>query len=529
MLPRSNAHLSRKKFFRADATLPTTTCKKCSKTNNVECICHKLNILIRPPNYEETCFIFDQTESMYNITSTKLLSMKKLVTEIIYPFDNTYDFYRLNYNHLFNFYPVAIVRVHKTSDVVNTIKFCRQTGLPLRLRGGAHAYEPASLVNFGIVIDLSPRNQITNIDCADRTVTIQSGALLGPIVNELSKKNMLIPFGTCVTNGLAGLTLGGGIGFATRAYGLTLDAVVDIEVVLADSHLTHANKTHNKDLYWALRGAGGGNYGAITNFTFKFDVIEYVTVFTINYKFEDTKKVFDVWQRWAPYTINKLTSELDIFNRFQPVIVTGQMLPIKNSVKDQKKLFKLIKPLLDLDLQTNISIKTMSLQEAAQYFGQGSYARPLFFYNKSYFNFRFLSSEAIDTIIHFMGLLDQTQSHHKTEVDALGGYFGSVDSRSTAFPARDAIHWFQFTSLWDVTEEEKENKAWMDAYYAAMSKFFPEHRRYVNALDYSIPRAEALESYYGKNLPRLIKIKNKYDKTDFFRFEQSIPTTPSII
>jgi len=129
-------------------------CPKCDKNiDSVTCICQKMDILIRPARYEETCFIFDMTENFFGIDSATLLSLQNEVTEIIYPFTPNYDFFRLNYNHAFNIYPVAIVRAHTVSDIIVTINFCRQTGLPFRARGGAHAYQPASLVNFGIIID----------------------------------------------------------------------------------------------------------------------------------------------------------------------------------------------------------------------------------------------------------------------------------------------------------------------------------------------------------------------------------------
>jgi len=425
----------------------------------------------------------------------------------------------------------------------------------LRVRGGAHCYQPASLVNFGIILDQKPRNKIVKINQKNQTSQIQAGALLGPIINELSNHGVIIPFGTCVTNGLAGLTLGGGIGFALREYGLTMDSLVDIKVVLADGSISHANHEVNSDLFWALRGAGGGNFAVVTDFTFKIRPTKWVTIFTMNFKFEDAKKVLMIWQTWAPFTNTKLTSEYDIFNKYQPIIVTGQLLPGKSKESDQKLLFKLIKPLVDLGIHTSLSIKHLTLQESAQYFGQGSYARPLFFYNKSDFNFRPLPEKAIDIIIYHMSLLDKSQSYNKTEINALGGNFSKFSSDSTAFPSRKAIHWLQYTSLWDISYQEKQSVAWLKNYYKALRPYFPENRKYVNALDYDVqfspedknvekntqtaqpstrleypallellPRLNALKSYYGDNLLELIKIKHKYDPNNFFKFEQSIPS-----
>ena len=522
-LPRSVSHQSRKNLPLRKKTINKKEENKCTCDNKVDCICKCTNILIRPSQFEETCFIFDEAENLYGVDSKILLSLQKLVTEIYYPFTKQYDFYRLNFNHRFNFYPVAIVRAHTVEDIVSTINFCRAYKIPLRARGGAHAYQPASLINFGIVIDQRSRDAIVKINHQKKTVQIQAGALLGPSVTKLSSGNLLLPTGTCTTNGLAGLTLGGGIGFSRREYGLTMDSVVNIKVVLADGSVVKANNSKNSDLFWALKGAGGGNFGVVTDFTFKVYPMQWVTIFTLNYNFSDTKKILKAWQKWAPFTNTKLTSELDIHNRFQPVIVTGQLLADSDKISDQKLLLKLIKPLLDLGIHTDLSIKTVALKESYEYFAEGSYARPLFFYNQSYFNFDMLSDEAMDTIIYHMGLLDESQSYHKTEIDALGGNFSKIPSDATAFPSRSAIHWLQFTSLWTVQEQEKSNVKWLSNYYSAMRKFFPLNRKYVNALDYDVPRLSALKSYYGPNLLKLIKIKHKYDPTNFFNFEQSIP------
>ena len=528
MLPRVHCHQSRKDHLMGK----NKSCTKCQynaqdQNNMIECVCHKTDILIRPAEFEESCFIFDMVENQYKINSTKILSLRELVTEVIYPFDTNYDFYRLNFNHRFNIYPLAIVRAHKVEDIVNTIMFCRETGIPLRARGGGHCYQPASLVNFGIVLDQRPLDGIVKIDWNDSTVQIQAGALLGPIVKELAAKNLLIPTGTCVTNGLAGLALGGGIGFALRQYGLTLDQLVSMKVVLADGSIVDANKEENCDLFWALRGAGGGNFGIVTDFIFKYHYINWVTIFTMNFNFDDAKKVINQWQQWAPFTDFKLSSELDVFNKYQPIIVTGQLLPGKCPKLDKAKLYNLIKCLIDLGIHTDISVKTVNLTESYRYFGQGSYARPLFFYNQSDFSFEPLSEQAINTIIYHMSLLDKTQSHHKTEINALGGHFGEIKSDETAFVSRSAICWLQYTSLWDTSDQEEPNTLWLKNYYRAMRPFFPLNRKYVNALDYDQSPIHALKSYYGSNLLNLIKIKEKYDPTNLFCWTQSVPTIES--
>lgn len=173
-------------------------------------------------------------------------------------------------------------------------------------------------------------------DTTNPKVAVETGALLGPTVNQLSQGDIAIPLGTCVTNGIAGLTLGGGIGFMVREYGLTLDSVLKFKIVLANGKQTTASARKNADLFWALRGAGGGNFGVVTDIIYKPIKLEYVTIFVMNFRFKDAKVVLKTWQKWAPHVITQLSSEFDIHNRYQPVIVTGQLLPLKN-----KKMTKL--------------------------------------------------------------------------------------------------------------------------------------------------------------------------------------------
>ena len=478
--------------------------------------CTRENILVRPAEYEESCFIFDKTRALYNMTTAQIVSLG--VTEVIYPFGTTYDFYRLNYNHRFNMYPVAIVRAHTVRDIRRTIKYCQKFGIPIRLRGGAHAYQPASLMDFGVVLDQRPRQKVR---IGRDRVKIEAGALLGPVIDALADHDLTIPFGTCVTNGVAGLTLGGGIGFLVRLAGLTLDACVGLSVVLANRKVVKCTRSKHPDLFWALRGAGGGNFGVVTNLTFKPIRIKYVTTFTLTFKFDDLKTVFKVWQPWSHTTIPQLSTELDIFNRFKPVLVVGQLSPIRSRRQDRVTLQELLAPLLDLNLHTSFELNTKTLREAAEMYGAGSYARPLFFYNRSDFAFRRLPDAAIDVIIKHMSLLDQTQDFHKTEIDALGGNFAHFPP--TSFPYRSATQWIQYTSLWATQTEAPANIQWLDDYYRELRPYFPENAKYVNALDYNQTRSEALESYFGPNVPALIEVKRKYDPTDFFNFEQSVP------
>lgn len=179
-------------------------------------------------------------------------------------------------------------------------------------RNGAHSSSGFSLCE-GMVIDQRFRTKIY-VNIKTNQATIEAGVLLSPLSVELGKLVLALPSGSCPNNGFCGLTLGGGIGFLTRKFGVTSDSLLELRTVLANDEMVTANNVENEDLYWASKGGGGCNFGIVTSFTFQVQPINEVVIFQLTYSFDVVKKVLDAWQHWAPFTVDELTAELDIFS-----------------------------------------------------------------------------------------------------------------------------------------------------------------------------------------------------------------------
>ena len=194
--------------------------------------------------------------------------------DVIRPEDDRYDDARTTHNAGTDKHPAFIVRCRDVADVITAVNFARSSGLPLAVRGGGHNPAGFSMVDDGIVLDLSAMRGI-KVDPAARTATVQGGCTLGDVDHATHAFGLAAPGGVVSTTGVGGLTLGGGTGHLTRSCGLTIDNLLEADVVLADGTFVPANDHQNEDLFWALRG-GGGNFGVVTSFTFRLHPVETV-------------------------------------------------------------------------------------------------------------------------------------------------------------------------------------------------------------------------------------------------------------
>src|SRR5919112_3359672 len=191
-----------------------------------------------------------------------------LTGRIIWPQDPTYEEARQSFNARFSRFPAAVVVCDNTEDVENAVRWAGQEGIPVRARSGGHSYEAYSVVDGGLVIDVGGLTDV-DVDMSRGEAVIGTGVRLLDCYRRLWEHRVTIPAGTCPGIGIAGLTLGGGIGFLSRQYGLTCDNLVTVEVVDADGGTLRASEEQHPDLFWALRGGGGGNFGIATSFTFR--------------------------------------------------------------------------------------------------------------------------------------------------------------------------------------------------------------------------------------------------------------------
>ena len=210
--------------------------------------------------------------------------------------------------------PAAIVRCSTPADVVEAVARVRDVGLAIAMRSGGHCFAGRSTTR-GLVIDLS---SLRSVELQGKVATIGAGATLGAIYAQLEGEGRTIAAGSCPTVGIAGLTLGGGLGIFGRTYGLTSDQVLEAQVVLADGRVVECDAERYSDLFWALRGAGAGQFGVVTRFVFKTVRVQELTCFRLGWPLTEANAVLDAWQGWAPEAPKELAASL-LLNTFSDV------------------------------------------------------------------------------------------------------------------------------------------------------------------------------------------------------------------
>jgi FAD/FMN-containing dehydrogenase len=432
----------------------------------------------------------------------------RLTGRIVFPDDPSYENARMDYNTRFSKYPRVIVFCQRVQDVINAVKWARETHTPIRARCGRHSYEAFSILNNGIVIDVSEMNKFF-LEKRKGMATIEAGATLLPLYKVLWHKGVTIPGGTCPTVGISGLTLGGGFGMLTRKMGLLCDNLMAIQMVNAEGEIVYADQCINSDLLWASRGGGGGNFGIVTSFVFKVHPISNVAVYNITWDWSDAKEVIKVWQDWAPFVDERLTSILELFTKND-----GRISSSGEFLGHEDQLQHLLKPLTAAGKPIQIKVQTIPYIEAVLKFDGGP--GPHKFKNTGAFVYHGLSDEAINTLLYSMEI--SPKKDNSIQFQSLRGAVSKVPPDGTAYFHREASYIMQYITQWKADNEEYPNICWVEKLRQSMLRYVDG--TYVNWPDIFIKDWPC--AYYGTNYQELMRIKRKYDSENIFHFEQSI-------
>src|SRR4029077_14436452 len=205
-------------------------------------------------------------------------------------------------------HPAGIAYCRNPHDVATCLAFVRKFGLPVAARCGGHSYAGWSS-GSGLVIDVT---RMSGVNVSGSTATVGAGTRLIDFYNGLAAHGRGVPGGSCPTVGIAGLTLGGGVGVVSRAYGLTSDNVKSLQIVTADGQVRTCSSSQNSDLFWACRGGGGGNFGGVTSFTFGTHPVGQIVLFFLSWPWSRAARVISAWQSWAPHAPDALWSNLHL-------------------------------------------------------------------------------------------------------------------------------------------------------------------------------------------------------------------------
>jgi FAD/FMN-containing dehydrogenase len=464
------------------------------------------------------------------MTSTTAGSAE-LTGRIVRPGDVDYPAASAGYNRLFAHDPVVIVFAQETQDVVNAVAWARHNDVPLRARSGRHSLEGWSCVADGIVIDVSDLKSAT-IDSASNTATVGAGLNQLEAVTELGKAGVAAATGTEGTVGLVGATLGGGFGLLTRGIGMASDNLLAAEVVVASgpdgAEAINVDEQNNPDLLWALRGAGNGNFGIVTSLTYHVHPLTQTIYITARWSgLGDLPGVFDAWQRCAPYTDNRLTTQLEINPgdvRLIGVLAAGS----------EDEAAQLLAPIL------SVGTPTISMTDANW---ADNYAAFQVVTAEEAANWKFVSqfisepfpAEAIDLIVSFMAKAPTPECNYFT--NAFGGAVrDSEPAGGSAFAHRNTLFYAEPGAGWGGARGDllpgrpatadpltPQCLAWIAEFSEALAP-------YVNGAYVNVPNAGMADwetAYWGANVDRLRAVKAKYDADNVFWFEQSIPPKPT--
>lgn len=439
-----------------------------------------------------------------------MINVEGLTGYVVLPDSPGYDEARKNYNGRFNKFPIIIVYCRTVQDVVNAILWVCRNRLPFRIRGGGHSYEAYSLVDGGLVIDVSGLLEL-QIDKESRIMRVGAGHRLLPLYGKLWDQGLVIPGGTCPTVCVSGLTLGGGYGLLSRLFGMTCDNLLGVEMVTAQGEIIRADGKQHSDLLWACRGGGDGNFGVVTSFTFHLHPIGNVSRYRMTWDFADLKKVVRYWQTWAPYTDPRITPLLAL-----PAQNQGDLRSNGIFVGSEQELREIVRPLQEATQPKIAEFYSTTWLEASQLFG-GYLVRQEKFKNSSAYVYEPLPEEAIDVLIH--NLQTAPGQANVVTMDTYGGAIGKVPADATAFPHRKALFVVQYLSYWAQDSEAVKNIHWIERFRQSMLPYTKgAYRDYVDSLIADWP-----EAYFGENLGKLKRVKQMYDPENLFRFEQSIP------
>jgi FAD/FMN-containing dehydrogenase len=439
---------------------------------------------------------------------------------VMLPGDPGYDGARALWNGMIDRHPALIVRCAGTADVQTAVAFARLNGLPLAVRGGGHNIAGSALCDDGLVIDLSGMRHVL-VDPRARHAWVGGGALLSDVDHETQACGLAVPLGINSTTGAGGLTLGGGFGWLSRMYGLTVDNLAGAEIVTADGQRRWAGPQEEPDLFWALRG-GGGNFGVVTLFEFELHPVgPEVTAGLVVFPASQGREVM---RRYRDF-VDVLPDELSVWAvlRKAPPL---PFLPPEVHGTDMVAL-ALCSPLAPDAVAPMLDQIRGFGQAVGEHVGAMPYEAwqkifdPLLApgarnYWKSH-NFSHLSDEAIDVVLRYAGTLPTPQC--EIFLGLIGGKANALPPGATAYPHRNVQFAMNVHGRWTDAADDDKVVGWAREFFAAAAPH-AAGSVYINFLTQD--EGARIREAYGANYDRLVEIKRRYDPDNLFHFNHNI-------
>jgi FAD/FMN-containing dehydrogenase len=436
--------------------------------------------------------------------------------------DPAYDEARRVYNAMIDRHPLAVARCADAADVAAAVMWAREHDVRVAVRGGGHNGPGLGTVDDGLVIDLSALRGI-HVDPVARTVWVGGGCTTGDVDHATHAFGLAVPFGLVSTTGVGGLTLGGGTGYLTREHGLTIDNLLEAEVVLADGRIVTAGPQAHADLFWALRG-GGGNFGVVVSFLFRAHPVSQVFGGPVFWDIEDARTVMRTYRDFLPGSPEALTSfvglkTVPVVDPFPAehqgkqacaVISCYSGPPEEGAAAMARLLDRLPEPLFnwmgEMPFPAMQTLLDPLVPAGLQWYWRGDFVREL-------------PDEAIDAHVGAARLLPEgtVSMMHLYPID---GAVHRVGPHDTAWNTRDATWSMVIAGVVDDAGRAGEITDWVRSYWDAVHPF-SDAGGYVNFM-MADEAPDRLRATYGDNFDRLAAVKATYDPANFFRVNQNI-------
>jgi FAD/FMN-containing dehydrogenase len=440
--------------------------------------------------------------------------------EVVYPGGPSYDEHRKVWNGSIDRRPAVVARCAGVADVIDAVRFARDQDLTVAVRSGGHSFPGLSVCDDGAVIDLGLMKGV-RVDPGNRTVRAQAGVLLGELDRETQAFGCAVPAGIVTHTGLAGLTLGGGIGWIMRKYGLTIDQLLSVDLVTADGTHVVASETENPDLFWGVRG-GGGNFGIVTEFEFRLNPLgPEVVAGPVFWPAEDAPEVLRFYRDWIADCPDELMTivvqrRMPALPVVPPDLVGERIIAVAachaGSIDDGLEVMQPLKgfgrPILDL-CQPKPYLAHQAMFDPSFRHGCWYYVRSC--------DVAELTDDVIDVVVEHGSRIGSPIS--SLALWQMGGAVARVPENATAFNNRNAGFTFNINGNSETAEGFEAERRWARDYWSALA---PHHTSvYVNFL-MEEGEERVRQAYGAEKYERLKALKRRYDPTNFFRLNQNI-------
>ncbi|MFC4439537.1 MULTISPECIES: FAD-binding oxidoreductase [Natrialbaceae] len=447
---------------------------------------------------------------------------EQLRGKLVRPDDPGYDEARSVWNGMIDRSPAIVVRSRGVSDVIAAVTFAREHDLLFAVQGGGHNIAGNGVCDGGLLLDLSAMRSV-RVEPERKIAHVEPGATLADVDHETQSFGLATPLGINSTTGVAGLTLGGGFGWLTRKYGMTVDNLRSVDVVTADGELRHASETENPELFWGIRG-GGGNFGVVTSFEFDLhEVGPEVLAGPIVYPGEDATEVLrrvrdfneDAPDESSVWVVLRKAPPLPFLP--ESVHGVGVAIVVAFYAGEMDVGEEVLAPIREFGDPIADGVGPHPYAEFQQAFD------PLLTegarnYWKSH-NFRELPDEAIDTAVEYAETLPSPLS--EIFFGQVGGAMARVPADATAYPHRDPEYVMNVHTRWEDPEMDDRCISWARKFYDEMGQYATGDV-YVNFI--SEREGEEILAY-GENYERLVELKTEYDPENLFRINQNVEPT----